>query len=137
MGISPRTTDTSSEFLQNFSKKSFHLIRLAAKSDEERKQWMESIETSIQDALEDRRNDEEPQVPPSPTNNRRKGRRKHNAGLLVHVERCSLLSSENMNKPVRGFFNLNSRCSGHKFSFDCRKFHERSIIVHKFQLATT
>ena len=49
------------EFPTKLSKKSFHLIRLAAKSDEERKQWMESIETSIQDALEDRRNDEEPQ----------------------------------------------------------------------------
>ena len=97
------------EFPTKLSKKSFHLIRLAAKSDEERKQWMESIETSIQDALEDRRYDEEPQAPPSPTNNRRKGRRKHDAGnltTLVHkVERCSLLSSENMNKPdLRGFF---------------------------------
>ena len=129
------------DFPTKLSKKSFHLIRLAAKSDEERKQWMESIETSIQDALEDRRYDEEPQAPPSPTNNRRKGRRKHDAGnltTLVHkVERCSLLSSENMNKPdLRGFFNLIMVVAvATNFRLIVENFMKYGIIVHKFQLS--
>ena len=85
------------------------MIKLSAESEAERNIWIDSLETSMQDALDDRRKDD-PATPTSPTNKSKKRRKHYDGNLtkLVHkVERCSLLSSENVNKPdLRGFFNL-------------------------------
>ena len=115
------------------------MIKLSAESEAERNIWIDSLETSMQDALDDRRKDD-PATPTSPTNKSKK-RRKHyygNLTKLVHkVERCSLLSSENVNKPdLRGFFNLILVVAiATNFRLIVENFIKYGIIFHKFKMS--
>ena len=127
------------EFPSNISNKSFHLIKLSAESEAERNIWIDSLETSMQDALDDRRKDD-PATPTSPTNKSKKRRKHYDGNLtkLVHkVERCSLLSSENVNKPdLRGFFNLILVVAiATNFRLIVENFIKYGIIFHKFKMS--